>query len=163
MSTEHDNVKLDTCKVKLLTGKRLGLICGRKSVKNVGFCHYHTRNNVTLKSKVSSENEEKTKNNVDTCRICFVENNSDSITLECKHTFHNNCLIYLTNNTCPLCRSKLKELPDTTKSIIKERVKNITKINELENRIILHQKEYAKLEKLIIKIKNDLLLPIIFS
>lgn len=44
----------------------------------------------------------------DHCSICLDNLNTEStINLKCNHLFHRNCLKKITNNKCPLCRSRI--------------------------------------------------------
>ena len=54
------------------------------------------------------------------CSICMEKNNDASINLLCNHRFHHDCLIFLNNNICPLCRRKLSGIPDMMERIIEE-------------------------------------------
>jgi len=83
--------------------------------------------------------------NLGDCCICFDKNDTKSVTLKCKHTFHDECLIFLNKDSCPLCRAKLIGLSDITKSIIDSRVNNLKQIQELEELVKTHQIEYFKL------------------
>lgn len=75
----------------------------------------------------------------------MVKNNDASINLLCNHRFHHKCLIFLNNNTCPLCRRKLSGIPDVMERIIEERMKPKKKIKDMENEIKIHQNEHTRL------------------
>lgn len=54
---------------------------------------------------------EDNKENMDICAICTDVNNESSITLSCKHKYHNECLNYsikICGNECPYCRKKVR-------------------------------------------------------
>jgi hypothetical protein len=46
---------------------------------------------------------------MDLCSICLEENDKNVYCLDCKHNFHAECIFQWleTQNTCPLCRSKV--------------------------------------------------------
>jgi hypothetical protein len=63
--------------------------------------------NISLKSKSSNYS------NIN-CSICLTNiNDNNTKTLECKHTFHINCIdIWIDNkNSCPLCRAIINKQP----------------------------------------------------
>ena len=95
------------CHVKLLKGKRKGYECGRNPRKNSSLCFYHFKiNKVLLEKQVEREKEveiieknivveiiEKKKKSEKTCVICLDEIKQNELTLTCKHSFHDFCLV----------------------------------------------------------------------
>lgn len=43
----------------------------------------------------------------DNCSICFEDINNIEIPLSCGHWFHKNCLKFIKNYKCPLCRNRM--------------------------------------------------------
>ena len=64
------------------------------------------------------------------CPICFIElNNIFSVNTPCKHTLCLECFVQLKDNTCPICRGKLK-LKHV--SAIKQKFKDNFKLNNVD-------------------------------
>jgi hypothetical protein len=110
--------------------------------------------------------------NIDNCCICLekLENNKYKIP-ECKHEFHNECLLTyfrVSNNTsCPLCRnirqsSNLKTIlnysrrKNANKKIVNE-VKKYKKFQLLEKEIMKELKTFKKTHKEILDKRNKLI------
>ena len=47
------------------------------------------------------------------CTICIenIENNKNTIKLDCNHLFHYDCLVHIKNNKCPNCRKTIINEP----------------------------------------------------
>jgi len=116
--------------------------------------------------------EEGNEINIDNCCICLekLENNKYKIQ-ECKHEFHNECLLTyfrVSNNTsCPLCRnvrqsSNLKTIlnysrrKNANKKIVNE-VKKYKKFQLLEKEIKKELKTFKKTHKEILDKRNKLI------
>jgi len=110
--------------------------------------------------------------NIDNCCICLekMENNKYKIP-ECKHEFHNECLLTyfrVSNNTsCPLCRnirqsSNLKTIlnysrrKNANKKIVNE-VKKYKEFQMLEKEIKKEFKEFKRTHKEILDKRNKLI------
>ena len=48
---------------------------------------------------------------VDDCSICLDSLNNKLVKLDCNHLFHFDCIKNITNNSCPLCRREITNLP----------------------------------------------------
>ena len=64
------------------------------------------------------------------CPICFIElDNIFSVNTPCKHTLCLECFVQLQDNTCPICRGRLKR---THVSAIKQKYKEEFKLNNVD-------------------------------
>jgi hypothetical protein len=93
--------------------------------------------------------------NIDNCCICLekLENNKYNIP-ECKHEFHNECLLTyfrVSNNTsCPLCRN-IRQSSSNLKTIL-----NYSRRKNANKKIVNEVKKYKKFQLLEKEIKKEL-------
>jgi hypothetical protein len=92
--------------------------------------------------------------NIDNCCICLekMENNKYKIP-ECKHEFHNECLLtYFRvshNTSCPLCRN-IRHSPSNLKTIL-----NYSRRKNANKKIVNEVQKYKKLQMLEKEIKKE--------
>ena len=73
---------------------------------------------VLEEGEILEESETLEDDTAQVCPICFLPLCSGDLTLECKHTFHSECIVRWfrsKNDTCPLCRAEPEvtlKLPD---------------------------------------------------
>lgn len=98
-----------------------GLRCKRNKVKNSEFCSQHKKINEMKENKKDEEINEMKENNLnksqasqreegsEACTICLDSKTYPLITLSCKHTFHEKCLMswIKQNINCPICRQTI--------------------------------------------------------
>ena len=54
------------------------------------------------------------------CPICFEELTNDILVTECNHSFHKECISFLENNACPICRAESENIKNTMTTVMEK-------------------------------------------